>query len=98
MTTQNNGFDWEAALAKAQEIAGVLAPVIEGFAPETIPAVEIISKILNGVVAGVPTAKALWDKLVGGETVTPQELNEYAASYESSYEKLVADAAANPGT
>lgn len=92
--TQSTGWDWNAIAADVSAFVTAVEPLVGVMAPGASAAIGIGAKIIQGVLAEEPTAMALYDQIVGGTAVTPQQLQQYAADYEASYQKLNADIAA----
>lgn len=79
-------------------VVSTLAPIAETAFPEAAAALAIGTKIVQGVLAAEPTAVALYKQIMGGTVATPAQLNDFAAAYEASYQKLNADIAAKMAT
>lgn len=73
------------------EVVSALAPLITALAPGAAEAVSIGVKIVQGVIAGVPEAIALFDQIKSGTPPTPDQLKAFSDQYEADYQALHAD-------
>ena len=72
-------------------VVTALSPVVEMAFPAASAAVSIGQKIIQGVLSAEPMAIALYKQIIGGTPATPEQLSEFAASYEAAYQQLNAD-------
>lgn len=88
----------QAVEAKIQSVAdaiGKALPVIEtvaaALAPEAAAAVATAIAVAKGVIAMEPEALALWDQFQSGTPPTQDQLDAYAATEQTAYDKVMAD-------
>ncbi len=81
-------IDWQKVLDSTVAGVKVLAPVISAVVPEAAAAAEILKQILAGVQASEPAAIALYNQIVGGQSVTVDDLKAYIADNESANQEL----------
>ncbi len=84
-------MDWKAIEKGVVEVVTALAPIAETALPAAAPAISIGVKILQGVIDAEPTAVALFEQIKSDKPPTADQLQQFAADYESSYQKLDAD-------
>lgn len=94
MTFKLPNIDWGDVASKVSSLINTGAPLAEMLLPAWAPAIQIGAKILTGAADAEPTAVALVKTIQGGETPTPAQLQSYATQYESDYQALHADLAA----
>lgn len=87
-------MDLQKVTDVAAEIVRALAPIVSVAAPELGAGMAIVSKIVAGVQDAEPVALSLFNRLQTGQTVTPEQLTQFASDYEDAYQKLNADIAA----
>ena len=83
--------NWESIAQTASNVVSALAPFVGMAVPGASEAISIGQKIIQGVIASEPTAVALYTQITSGTPATPDQLQQYAAEYEASYQKLNAD-------
>lgn len=86
--------DWTSVANNVAQIVTVLAPFAKAAAPGSAAAIDIATKVIQGVIAAEPTAIALYNSIKNGAVPTPEELKQFSGAYEASYQKLKADIAA----
>jgi Na+/glutamate symporter len=86
--------DWTSIAQGAANVATLLAPLVGAAFPGASIAIEMGTKIIQGVIAGEPTAIALYNRIKNGEVPTPAELQQFSDDYEASYQRLKRDIAA----
>lgn len=73
-------------------------PMVDGavgvFAPELSAGVSIGEKLIQGVLAEVPSAVTLVDQIASGTDLTAEQVAGFEADYEAAYQKTKADLAA----
>lgn len=85
---------WDAIAKGAADVALTLAPLVGIAFPGGAAAIEIGTKIVQGVFAAEPTALALYNRIKNGAVPTPAELQQFSDDYEASYQRLKRDIAA----
>ncbi|HSV14223.1 MAG TPA: hypothetical protein VLI90_08180 [Tepidisphaeraceae bacterium] len=92
------GFNLGSFVQQVSAFVSATAPIVDagvGIAlPELAPAIDAGTKILQGVLAEEPAAKALYDQIKSGETPTADQIAAIESSYEADYQQLKADIAA----
>lgn len=86
-----SGFNWDDAALTASKVIEALAPLAEAAAPAMAEGVAIGAKVVQGFLAMEPAAVALVNQIKNGIPATPAQIQDYAAAYEASYQKLHAD-------
>lgn len=91
-------IDWTKVSQTVSSLVTTALPVVEGIASVAFPgagvAISLGEKILQGVLAGVPSAVSLANDIKNGKQPTQAELEAFEKDYEDSYQKLKADIAA----
>ena len=87
-------MDWTQIAAVVTKIVSTITPLLDTVAPEAAPALAVAEKIIHGVIVAEPVAVDLYNRMRLGNVPTPEELQKFAADYESAYQKLKADIAA----
>lgn len=87
-------LDWATIAADAGKVVAALAPIAESALPGASAAIALGAKIVQGVMDAEPTAVALFNQIKSGTPPTPEQLQQYASDYETAYQKLNADIAA----
>lgn len=90
-------IDWDKVAQGVNTFVTAAAPFVDAgiaaFAPEAAVAVSLGEKIITGVMAEEPAAKALYNQISSGTPPTPDQLQELEANYEADYQKTKADIA-----
>lgn len=86
--------DWTSIAQGTADVAKLLAPLVGAAFPGASVALEIGTKIIQGVIAAEPTALALYNRIKNGAVPTPAELQQFSDDYEASYQRLKRDIAA----
>lgn len=89
--TETKLSTWEEIAADVSTVVGVFAPVVAMAVPPAAAAITLGAKIVQGAIAFEPTALRLYNQIVNGTPVTPQQLAQFELDYEASYQKLDAD-------
>lgn len=79
---------WADTAKRVFAIVKRLEPVVGLAVPGISAALSIGTKIIQGVIDNEPIAVSLYNRIIGGEVPTPEELQKYAADYEAAYQKL----------
>lgn len=87
-------MDWKQIAQTVADLVKAAAPVLAVVAPGAASAVQIADQIIQGVIAAEPTAVALFNRIKNGAVPTPDELQQFSADYEASYQRLKRDIAA----
>jgi hypothetical protein len=91
-------MDLNQVAQTVSQIVTASAPVIDAVvavaAPEAAAAVGIAEKVIQGVIAEVPEAQALYNQIKSGTPPTAFELAQFESAYETDYQKTKADLAA----
>ena len=70
----------------------LIGTAIAAVFPAEATAIGVATKIVQGMLEGVPAALELYDNITSGKTVTAADLASYVSDYETAYQKLNADA------
>lgn len=87
-------INWDDLAAKVVSFVNTGAPVVEELVPAWAPAIQIGTKLLTAAANAEPTAVSLVKTIQSGQAPTPEQLQSFAADYESAYQTLHADLAA----
>lgn len=79
---------WVDTAKRVFAIVKTLEPIVGLAIPGIAPALSIATKIIQGAIDNEPIAVSLLSRINSGEVPTPMELQQYAAGYEASYQKL----------
>jgi len=89
---------WDDVTAGITAFVNAAKPIVEGAvavaAPELMAGLSIGEKIVQGMLAEIPAAKALYVQITSGTPATKDQIAQLEADYEASYQKLRADIAA----
>jgi hypothetical protein len=88
---------WQRIVDNLTTFVNAAQPFVDAVAvadPALAPAIGIGEKLLQGVLAEEPTAVQFWNQIQAGTPPTQAQLTQWAADYETSYQKLKADLAA----
>jgi hypothetical protein len=75
----------------ASQAITVLAPIVSVLVPGAGVGIIIGAKIIQGLLDNEPTALALYNQIVSGTPVTPDQLTEYIGKYHADDGKLNVD-------
>lgn len=88
-----DGFDWSTIITDVGIFVNAAAPLVEAADPGLAPAIAMGERIIQGAIAEVPSAVALYKTFTSGGTPTPEQLATFNADYEVSYQQLRTDLA-----
>jgi hypothetical protein len=86
-------LDWDKIAAGASDFIKTAAPIAETLEPEAAAGIEIGSKVLQGLLAAEPSAKALVTQVTSGTPLTAAQVRDYYATYKRDDDALAADIA-----
>ena len=81
-------------VATTTSIFTAITSVVSVLDPAAAGVLDIVGKLLAGVVSAEPTALSLYASLTSGTPPTAEQLQAYAANYEAAYQQLDKDLSA----
>lgn len=81
----------EQVIDTISSVVSALAPLVAIADPAAAAGVALGAKIIQGVIAAEPTARALFEQITNGGTPSAADVATFAQQYEDAYQQLNAD-------